>query len=375
MKATILQEKLKKALNIIEKISNKSLTLPILNNILINVEKNFIKLSTTDLEVGIKWWILTKTEEDGNIAIPSYVFSNFINLLPSRNVDIESKENDLFVKCDNYKTKIKGFKAEDFPIIPDITKSEFISIKSSSFCNGLSQVIDIATPSTTRPEISGIYLLFQKNIITITATDSFRLGEKKVSFKSKSSIKNDYSLIIPQKTAKEIINIFNEEENNINIYFSQNQIMIESLLNEVNHPKIQLISRLIEGEYPNYKEIIPKKYATKITLKKDEFVNQIKSASLFSGKVNEVKIKTTKNKEIEILSQSPEIGEYQSFIKGEVEGEEIDVSFNYRFLLDGLSNIKGSEIIFELSGDSGPGVLKPVGDESYLYVVMPIKAS
>ncbi len=376
MKSIILQEKLKEGLNIVEKIPSKSLTLPILNNILITIEKNFLKLSATDLEVGIEWWILTKTEGEGMVIIPSRLISNFINLLPNKKVNLEIKNDNLIIECDNYKTKIKSFKVDDFPIIPKITKNEFISIKSSSFCKSLSQVADISTPSTTRPEISGIYFLFQKDLITITATDSFRLAEKKIFLKSKSSLDKDYSLIIPQKTVKEIINIFNEKEDEIKVYFSPNQVMFESFLKETPHPQTQLISRLIEGEYPNYKEIIPKKYTTRIVLGKDEFINQIKSASLFSGKVSEVKIKTnTKNKEVEILSQNPDIGEYRSFIMGGSKGEAVDISFNYRFLLDGLSNIKSSEIALELNGDSGPGVLRPVGNDSYLYVVMPIKAS
>ena len=341
---------------------------------MISSEKNFIKISATDLEIGIKWWILTKTEKEGSIAIPSYIISNFINLLPNKKVEIEVKDNNLLLKCDNYETKIKGFNSEDFPIIPEISKKEFISLKAPLFLNGLNQIVDIATPSTTRPEISGIYLLFKEETITLVATDSFRLSEKKIIFKNNQKLKNNYSLIIPQKTAKEIINIFKDEEK-INIYFSNNQIMFESNLKEINHPKIQLISRLIEGEYPNYQEIIPKKYKTKIILKKDEFINQIKSASLFSGKINEVKIKKNDDNNLEIFSQSLETGEYKSIINSEINGDFTDISFNYKFLLDGLSKIKSSEIILELNGDSGPGVLKPVGDDSYLYIVMPIKAN
>ena len=240
----------------------------------------------------------------------------------------------------------------------------------------LKQVIDIPVPSTTRPEISGVYFLFQKDLIIVTATDSFRLGEKKIFLKNKFSLSKNYSLIVPQKTVKEVVGIFNEKEGDLNIYFSPNQIMFEYFLEEISHPQVQLISRLIEGEYPNYQEIIPKKYTTKITLNKDDFVAQIKSASLFSGKTNQVRIKISKNsKKIEILNQDANLGEYQSFITGEIKGEPVDISFNYKFLLDGLFNIKSSEIVFELNGDSGPGVLKPVGDDSYIYVVMPIKTS
>ena len=376
MKVSILQEKLKKGLSITERVSSKSLTLPILNNTLISTNKNFLNLSATDLEIGINWWALSKIEKEGKIAVPSRLLLSFINLLPNSQIDLSVKENDLNIKCDNYETKIKGFSSEDFPLIPKVNKEDFVSIQGSGFCKSLAQLVDIVLPSTTRPEISGIYFKVQKDLLTIAATDSFRLGEKKISLAGEKKINQEYSLIIPQKTIREIINIFGEKEKDLKIYFSPNQIMFEYLMEEASHPEVQVISRLIEGEYPNYKEIIPSKFTTQLILNKEAFVNQIKSASLFSGKVNEVKFKTnSKKNEIEILSQSIDIGDHKSSLLGKIEGDDLEISFNHKYLLDGLSNIKSSDVSLELSGDSGPGVLKPVGDDSYLYVVMPIKAS
>lgn len=376
MKFLILQEKLKEGLAIIEKSASKSLTLPILNNVLISAEKNFLNLAATDLEIGINWWALVKTDKPGKITVPTRLFSNFVGLLPNKKITIELKNNTLFLECESYKTQIKGVSAEEFPIIPKISEAEFVSVNSPSFCQSLSQVADIAVPSTARPEISGVYFIFQKNLIIMAATDSFRLGEKKIFLKNEFSLKKDYSLILPQKAAKEIINIFGEKKGEIKIYFSPNQIMLELPMEETSHPQVQFISRLIEGEYPNYQEIVPQKFTTQIILEKSEFINQIKSASLFSGKINEVKIKAAPpKKEIEIFSQSPEVGQYQSDIKGKVKGEPVEISFNHRFLLDGLLQIKSSEIAFELNGDSGPGLLKPVGDETFIYVVMPIKTT
>ncbi|MBU2545326.1 DNA polymerase III subunit beta [Patescibacteria group bacterium] len=376
MKLLILQEKLKQGLNIVERISSKSLTLPILNNILISTEKNFLNLSATDLEIGVRWWVLSKVEKQGSVTIPSRLLSSFVNLLPNGNVALESKNNNLSVKSDNYKTEIKGLSAEEFPIIPTIADGESISLDSLTFCRDLNQVADIPVPSTTRPEISGIYFSFQKNTITIAATDSFRLGEKRIFLKSSSSLTKEYSLILPQKTIKEIVNIFNEKPGELKMYFSPNQIMFECPMEETSHPQIQIISRLIEGDYPNYKEIIPKKYTTRLILDRNEFLNQVKTASLFSGKVNEIKIKVEpKSKKVNISSRSSELGDHQSFITGKIEGEPVEISFNHRFLLDGLQSIKTPEVIFELNNDSGPGVLKSPNDETYLYVVMPIKAT
>jgi len=376
MKLLILQEKLKKGLGIVERVSSKSLTLPILNNILMSTEKNFLNLAATDLEMGINLWALTQIEKEGKITVPSRLFSNFINLLPNKKISLEVKNDSLFIECENYKTQIKGLSAEEFPIIPKITNGDTVSVEVSSFCKSLSQIADIAVPSSVRPEISGIYFLFQKNLITIAATDSFRLGEKKIFLKNNSPLEKEYSLILPQKTAKEIVNIFNEKQGELKMYFSPNQVMFEYPMEETDHAEVQIISRLIEGEYPNYQEIIPKKYTTQLTLDKDEFLNQIKTASLFSGKINEVKIKADpKTNKIEAFSQSSEIGEYESSVSGKIEGEPVEISFNHRFLLDGLLSIKTPEIIFELNKETGPGVLKAAGDDTYIYVVMPIKAS
>jgi len=374
MKTLILQEKLKKGLNISERICSKSITLPILNNVLISAEKNFLKLSATDLEIGVNWWSLGKTEKEGEITIPSKLLSGFVNFLPNKKISILAKGSDLYIECENYKTKIKGVSSEEFPIIPQIGKEESVSVKSIEFCKSLSQLADIAVLSTTRPEISGIYFNFQKGLIIAAATDSFRLGEKKISIKG--SLEKARSLIIPQKTIKEIINIFGEKQGDLKIYFSPNQIMFECLMPETNHPEIQVVSRLIEGEYPNYQEIIPSKFSTQLIFNKEEFINKIKAASLFSGKVNEVNLKVDAEKnKIEILSQSPDLGDYQSLISAKTKGDNLKVSFNHRFLLDGLLNIKSSDVLLELSGDSGPGVLRPAGDNTYLYVVMPIKST
>jgi len=378
MKLIILQEKLKEGVRVVERISTKSLSLPVLNNILVKAEKNFLNMATTDLEIGIKWWALAKVEKEGAITVPARVFSDFINFLPNKQIALELKDSTLTIECENYQTSLKGLNPEDFPIIPQITEGESILVDSHSFCQGLSQIADIAIPSTAKPEISGIFFIFQKDFIKMAATDSFRLGEKTFypNLKTPNTLSREYTLILPQKAAKEIINIFGEKEGELRICFSPNQILFELPMAETSHPQIQLISRLIEGEYPNYQEIIPKKYETQVIFQRNEFLNQIKSAALFSGKINEAKLKIDPKKEkVELFSQNPDLGEYHSHLAGKIKGKELEISFNHRFLADGLLNIKSSEVVFELTGPEGPGVLKPAGDPSYLYVVMPIKAS
>lgn len=374
MNITIKQQVLKDGLKTVERISQKIFALPILQNTLIKSEGNFLNLSTTNLEIGIKWWTLAKVVKEGQIAVPTKLFSNIINFLPDKIIKLEKKDLLLNIECEYYHTNLISVNPEEFPIIPIIKEGEKLTLNSQILTQGLAQVVDISSPSNVRPEISGVYLHFQKDLIKIAATDSFRLAEKKIF--QKTLIPHEIALILPQLTAKEVINIFSEKETDLHIYFSPNQILFESQMPEISHPQIQVTSKLIEGEYPNYEAIIPKKYETQIILPKAEFLNQIKSASLFSGKINEVSFKINPQKGVvEINSQNPELGKYQSQIRAKMKGKEIGISFNHRFLIDGLFQIKTPEVIFELTSEEGPAVLKPVGDESYLYVVMPIKAS
>jgi len=378
MKLIILQDIIKKGLALVERASLKSFTFPILGNILLKGEKNFLSLAATNLEIAIIWWQLSKIESEGSIIVPSDILSNFIGSLPNGPVEITTEERQLSIQSANYKILLNGQASDEFPIFPKISEEETFLLPAHPFCQALNQVISFAVPSTTKPEISGIYLFFQKNLIKMVATDSFRLGEKKyfvdLSQLSKEESK-EYSLILPQKTAREVINIFSEEEGELKIYLSPNQIVFEKSMEEIQHPKVHLISKLIEGEYPNYEAVIPKKYETQIILGKSEFLNQIKTASLFSGKTNTVKLKINPGKgQVEIFSQAPGLGSYYSFLPAKIKGKELEISFNHRFLVDGLLNIKSAEVIFELNKETGPGVLRPVDQEDYLYVAMPMKA-
>ncbi len=379
MKIIILKENLNNGLNIVYRVAGKNLTLPILNNILLVAEQNFLSLSSTDLELGIKYWTLGKVEKEGSLTVPAKILSSFVSLLPEKKISLEAKNQTLYIDCENNKTQIKGLDAQDYPIIPKIEDENFIELSILPFCEGLSQVVDFTSPNQVRPELSGVYLSFQKDRVQITATDSFRLAEKTLYFEKK--INRECSFILPQKTARELVNIFSEKDGKLKLYLSPNQALFECPMTETPHPQIQMISRLIEGDYPDYQSIIPKKYAVQMALNKNEFLNQIKTASIFSSKSNEVKIRVNpKKEEIEILSQNPELGENKSVLTGKIseasdKSKEIETIFNYRFLIDGLVNIKSSKVLFEIDGEEGPAVLRPEGDINYLYVVMPIKTT
>ncbi len=372
MKITIDQNKFNEGLSIVGRASSKSITLPILKNILLKTENNFLNLSSTDLEIGIKWWNLVKVNKEGELTVPYHSLSSFISFLPSKKINLNKKGNNLLLECEEYKTQINGISAEEFPIIPQIKEKEKVLIESKILCDSLLQLIDIPSLTKVKPEISGIFFLFNKEELKIVATDSYRLAEKKIILKKDN--KSSFSFIIPQRTARELVNILKEVKQDIEVIFGENQILFRIKMSDFNHPYIELTSKVIEGSYPDYESIIPGKYNTQIILNKDELLNKIKAASVFVGKINETHLTISPKKgEMVIKSEDADLGNYNTKIKGRADGEEVNISFNYRFLIDGLSNIKSSEVILEFVNENSPGVIKPVGKSDFVYVVMPIK--
>lgn len=371
MKIICLQENLKKGLNTVQNIIGKNLTLPILNNILLNTEKKQLKLSTTDLEIAITDHVLCKVEKEGSITIPAKTLVNFVSNLPNKKIEINTKNNIVYLKCENYKSNIKGLDAKDFPIIPKIKKGPILEISSLKFKNALEQVINFVSFSDIRPEITGIFFNFSSNKkIKLVATDSFRLGEKLLDLKSNKIKGNNLnSIIIPYKTVQELIRIISnqEEEGLIKITIENNQVLFD-LFN------IQIISRLIEGNYPSYQQLISQQFETTALVKKEDFVKAIKLSSFFSSKINDVRLKINSKKSlIEIFAQDIELGENLSELKGEIKGKDLEVVFNHKYVLDGLNSIDTQKVFLGFNGEISPGIIKPERDADFTYVVMPIK--
>jgi len=367
MNIICLQENFKKALNIVERIIGRNLTLPILNNVLLSIENNKLKISSTNLEIGINCWIPGKIKERGSITVPAKLINDFVNNLPNEKIELKVKDKQLELKCKKFKSILKGLSADDFPIIPKIKLQPLINIKNNLLKNSFTQVVEMASTSESRPEISGIYINFYKNTIKLAATDSFRLAEKNIEINSKEL--KEQSIIIPQRTILEVIRILSEkkEQEEVKITLSNNQILFD-------FNNTQIISRLIDGQYPDYQQIIPSNSETEVIINRAELINNIKIASLFTGKVNDIKIFVDPKKSIiEISSKDADIGENKSKIEAEIKGKEVEVIFNYRYILDGLNNIYSDKVIIGLNDNTKPVLIRPVGDINYSYIVMPIK--
>jgi len=370
MKLIIKKELFLKGLNVVEKNIGKNLTLPVLNNILIKTTKNYLQFISTDLEIAISILVPAKIESEGSIVLSPRILSNFLSNISEGNIHIKQEKNILHFEQNEYKTFFKGESDKEYPLLPKINKKLSFFISSQRLIDALTQVINSVAISDLKPELTGILFDFTKNQIKIASTDSFRLSEKTIQ--QQKGLELEKKIIIPLKTAKELIRNYQNTNQELQVYLDGNQISISNSDSEKTQIKIQIISKLIEGEYPEYSQIIPKEFETKIIVSKKEFNQQIKAASLFASKINDVKL-YTKTKKIFIHTENLDIGQFKSNLDALIEGKDIELVFNYQYLLDGLDNIKGDEIIIKSNKKDRPVLLESTKNKDYFYILMPIR--
>lgn len=375
MKGTFLQKNLIKGLEKVSHLAGVSKpSLPILGNILLKMEKGLLYLTSTNLEIAIETSIRGKVENEGSFTIPASLFFSHISFLPNEPLTIEVIKDELFLRHKNGETKIKGLSSEEFPIVPETEKKEKYLISSLDLKKSIQQTISSCSPSETRPEISGLLFSFSSELKTLTlvGTDSYRLAEKTIALKELDASLKLEKVIIPVKTLQEFLRIFDtsseEGENEVKIFLSENQILFY-------FQETKLISRVVQAEFPNYKEIIPKNFKTKTILERESLIRVIKGIAPFSKTgVNDVSFEFFPDKSKIILSSlNSQVGESKIEVKGDVSGEKNNLSFNYRFLLDGLTSLSTPELSFEIIDDASPSVIKPFPEENFLYLIMPIK--
>lgn len=369
MKFTCTQENLQKGLAVVNHLAGKNTTLPILNNVLVKVEGTVIELSTTNLEVGVKCQIRGKIEKEGSFTVQARLLSDYVNLLPHEPMNLELKDKELHVSCQNYKTKIKGMSSEDFPLIADIKEKGNVEIPIGTYRDALSQVLFAVALDETRPEISGVYFNFDEKGLTMAATDSFRLAERHVALKGDKSQQAHF--IVPFRTLQELNRILGDspETEKLIISWSDNQVSFK-------FEGIELISRLIEGQYPDYKQIIPSNFKTEIVISAKDCQQLVKSAALFCrAGINDVHFVVNAGKnQLEVQAANSQLGENKGAIQAETTGDDNEIVFNYRYVLDGLQNMNAQQVRLKLIDRHNPGLFLPEGEKGYTYIIMPIKS-
>ncbi len=372
MKLTLIKNEFLTGINLASRLAQKSASLPIIQNILLEATDNILKIGATNLETGVIFWVLAKVEKEGKVLVPANILSNFISSISGDKIELMLKNNVLNIKSQDGLAKIIGQEASEYPIIP-ILKDVLCKIEAQSLAFAISQVVDFTSPSQMRPELSGVYLRFSPQELITAASDSFRLAEKRIKADFKE-LKKEIALILPKTTSREIANVFQNNLDLAKIYLSENQIMFEVMSQELGTPKIQITSQLIEGHYPDYQQIIPTEFKVSAIFERELLVSKLKIVSIFSGRSSEVRLDLDpRTQTTRLFAQSSEVGENEVLIPSRIKGDPLTISFNHRFLSEGLNKFKTPNIIFSFSSEEGPAVLKAPEDESYFYIVMPIK--
>ncbi|NTW22555.1 DNA polymerase III subunit beta [Candidatus Falkowbacteria bacterium] len=373
MKFSSLQENLKQGLFIAGHLTGKNQNLPILNNVLIEAKQGNIKLVSTNLEIGISCVVRGKIDQEGAFTVDAKILADYISLLPNQKIDIGLNNNSLTISCDSYNTKIKGQSAEEFPLIPIVERGNFCKVPVQLLRKALNQVVFAVSTNETRVELTGVLFNLSNKELILAATDSYRLAEKKIGV-SESTIESA-SVIVPAKTIQEVVRIISGtkedvagELEDVEVYIYENQIMFV-------YGSTEIVSRLIEGQYPDYRQIIPGQAKTKATIEQQQIMRAVKASSLFAKTgINDINLDFPKNKGgLIVSSASGQTGENIVEVPGKIEGEDNFVVVNYRYLLDGLNTIGGDEVVVEVVDGNTPCLLRPANNSDYLYIVMPIK--
>ena len=363
MKLECKTEEIKNRISQVEKITGKNLTLPILNSILLIASGKSLKLRATNLNLGIEVEIPAKIEKEGIVAISGSVLSGiFSNVFQNENTFLESVDGNLLIQTKKSKIKLKGQPNDDFPTIPRVSGTSF-DIESKKLIDGIKSVYYSSSISDVKPEISSVFMYTNEDNLVFVSTDSFRLAEKKIKMKGLPEING---ILIPHKNVSEILRIFGESYSIVKVCFNKNQISFSS-------DNIYLTSRVIDGVFPDYRQIIPKTSGTNAVVLKQDLLNALKISNIFSDKFNQVNLKISpKEKVFELSSANNDVGENKTYLDAAITGENVELGFNYKYFLDCFQSITTDSLSIKFAGATSPLVVSPVSDQSFIYLIMPM---
>ena len=371
MKVSCSQEDLSKGLAVVGRAVATRAVLPITNNVLIATEGSQLKLAATNLEIAITCWIGATIEEEGTITIPARLVTDFVNSLPSGRIDmiLSPRSQSLELRCARYEAHVSGLDPADFPPIPKIAEGVTVKVKAEELRMAINQVVFAAASEESRPVLTGVDAEFDGDQLTLAAADGFRLAVRKLSLDT--PVDEKISVIIPARSLAELNRLITDQQEPVE--FTINPKKSQTIFRLRN---AEMVSQLIQGTFPNYEQLIPQAYSTRAVVKLSEFLMATRSASIFardgSGIVRlQIMPKDGKGK-IAISARAEEVGDNLGEVDAVVEGEEAKVAFNSKYLMDVLGVLTEEEVALEATTSSSPGVIRPVGKDNYIHVVMPM---
>jgi len=373
MKLSCLQENFNRGLSIVGRAVATRTTLPITNNVLLAAEEGRLKLVATNLEMAISCWIGAKIEEEGAITVPARLLTEFVSSLPSDTIaiNLSPQTKTLGLKCARFEARISGIDAKDFPPIPSVDEGITTSVEVEALRQGINQVVFAAATEESRPVLTGVCAQFEGSTLTLAAADGFRLAVFKLPIAKAVSQKTE--VIIPARTLSELNRLMTDQEEAVNITLNPNKSQVLFRLKST-----ELVSQLVQGTFPNYAQLIPKSYNTRVIVSVADFLRATKTASIFARDGSGiVRLVITPGSEmnpgrLSVSARSEEIGDDVGEIDATVEGADAKIAFNGKYLTDILSVLHESQVALETTNPSSPGLIRPVGTENYTHVVMPM---
>lgn len=372
MKVTVSQQQLSHGLNIVSRAVSPRSTLPVLANILVATDEGRLRLSATNLELGISCWIGAQIQEEGAITVPSRTFGDLVSTLPNEAVqlDLNERTHTLAVRCGTSNTDIKGIDAQEFPPMPVPDLDDGIELNIADFKEMIQQVAFAASTDEARPVLQGVFMQVKETEISMAATDGFRISVRKTHLSD--PISRPMSAIIPARALNELSRIASDGERTVSMVIPPGRGQVLFHLDDV-----ELVSQLIEGNFPDYNAIIPRSCKTTTILPTAGFLKACKQAEIIAREGNNVirmSIQPGENGpgQVEISAQSEETGSSEVVIEANVDGPPLVIAFNVRFLRELLDVVREQHVALETNANNTPGMLRQVGDDDFVHVIMPM---
>jgi DNA polymerase-3 subunit beta len=374
MKVTVLQENIARGLGIVSRAVSPRSTLPVLSNILIATDEGRLRLSATNLELGITCWIAARIDEEGSTTVPARTFGDLINALPGDQVQLtlDVKTQNLNVKSGTSNNDIKCIDAQEFPPLPVPEMDGAVQFNVVDFKEMVQQVAFAASTDEARPVLMGVLLNVEKDKVTMAAADGFRLSVRKATLSNPAP--HPINIIIPARALNELARVATDGEESIYMVVPKNRGQVLFRVKD-----IELVSQLIDGTFPDYQQIIPRGYKSRTLVSTASMLKACRQAEIFAregSNVARLDIKQSKGEmqpsEVEISATSEETGKNETIVEATVDGGGVLIAFNVKFLREALEIIKTPNVVLETSAPNAPGVVRPVGDDNFIHVIMPM---
>jgi len=363
MKLKVTQENLNKALSLVARVANTRSTLPILSNVLLKIDGNRLNVSATNLDIAISCELGAQVQKEGSLTVPARLLQDFVNGLPSGVIELEQDDQKLKVKTENYKSVINGVSAEDFPSLPAIEGGTKWKVSAPLLKKTLQQVLVAASNDDSRPVLTGVYFHTVDGVLYVAATDSYRLAEKRLM-----KAKEDIKLLIPATALHDVLRIINDYEGDIQVVHDDQQVQFRA-------DDVELLARLIEGNYPDYRKLIPASFTTTATVQRSDLANTVKVSSLFAREsAGSIVIEVDESKEtLDIHAVASQLGENDATLKVSATGEG-SITLNSRYIIDALQVMEGKTVKISFNGKLDAVMLTDAENDDYLHIIMPLKS-